>query len=114
MKKLLLIPGICLIYAALSMLSVSSCNKQSVPVINSDTATLSYILANGGNTTIFYSAVVKAGLDSLFTGPAVFTLFVPNDQACTQSGFPQSVINGFTSAQARQWVLYQTLSLIHI
>ena len=85
-----------------------ACNKQSVPDINAETSSLSYVLANGTNTTIFNSAVVKAGLDSLFNGPAIFTLFVPNDQACTQSGFPQSVIDGFTRDQARQWVLYQT------
>jgi transforming growth factor-beta-induced protein len=108
MKKILTKPGLCILFAALGILSVWSCNKQSVPVINAETSSLTYVLANGTNTTIFYSAVVKAGLDSLFASPAVFTLFVPNDQACTQSGFPQSVINGFSSAQARQWVLYQT------
>ena len=41
-------------------------------------------------------------------GPNIFTLLVPNDQACNVSGFTQSVINGYTSDQARQWVLYQT------
>ena len=85
-----------------------ACNKQSVPDINAETSSLGYVLAHGTNTTIFNSAVVKAGLDSLFSGPAIFTLFVPNDQACTQSGYPQSVINGFSADQARQWVLYQT------
>jgi uncharacterized surface protein with fasciclin (FAS1) repeats len=108
MKKSITIPSLCIFIAVLSLPSVWSCNKQSVPVINSDSSSLSYVLANGTNTTIFNSAVVKAGLDSLFAGPAIFTLFVPNDQACAQSGFPQSVIDGFTSAQARQWVLYQT------
>jgi uncharacterized surface protein with fasciclin (FAS1) repeats len=94
----------------LAMLSISAwaCNKQSVPDINAETSSLSYVLANGTNTTIFNSAVVKAGLDSVFNGPGIFTLFVPNDQACTQSGFPRSVIDGYTRDQARQWVLYQT------
>ena len=98
-------PGLWLI---LTILSTWSCNKQSVPDINAETSSLSYVLANGTNTTIFNSAVVKAGLDSLFSGPSIFTLFVPNDQACTQSGYPQSVIDGFSRDQARQWVLYQT------
>ncbi len=96
------------IWAFLLIVPAWTCNKQSVPDINAETSSLSYVLANGTNTTIFNSAVVKAGLDSLFSGPAIFTLFVPNDQACTQSGFPQSVIDGFSRDQARQWVLYQT------
>src|SRR5579872_6487125 len=85
-----------------------SCNKQETNNINPQTSSLTYILANGTNTTIFYSAVVKAGLDSVFSGPSIFTLFVPTDQACNVSGFTQSVINGFSYDQARQWVLYQT------
>ena len=107
MKKKILIHRRYTIIATLCILAWS-CNKQSVPDINAETSSLSYVLANGTNTTIFNSAVLKAGLDSLFNGPAIFTLFVPNDQACTQSGFPQSVVDGFTRDQARQWVLYQT------
>ncbi|HEX3766871.1 MAG TPA: fasciclin domain-containing protein, partial [Puia sp.] len=85
-----------------------ACNKQDTSNINPQTSSLGYILANGTNTTIFYSAVVKGGLDSLFYGPSIFTLMVPTDQACNVSGFSQSVINGFSYDQARQWVLYQT------
>ncbi|HZZ76849.1 MAG TPA: fasciclin domain-containing protein [Puia sp.] len=85
-----------------------SCNKQETNNINPQTSSLTHVLANGTNTTIFYSAVVKGGLDSVFAGPSIFTLFVPTDQACNVSGFTQSVINGFSYDQARQWVLYQT------
>ncbi len=92
----------------LSLLFIWACNKNTPSGINSQTSSLSYILATGTNTTIFNSAVVKAGLDSVFSGPSIFTLMVPNDQACTQSGFTQSVIDGFTADQARNWVLYQT------
>ena len=92
----------------LSLLLVISCNKTSAPVINAQTSTLGSLLATGANTTIFNSAVVKAGLDSVFSSPAIFTLMVPNDMTCIQSGFSQTVINGFTSDEARNWVLYQT------
>jgi uncharacterized surface protein with fasciclin (FAS1) repeats len=85
-----------------------ACTKSESTGINSQTSSLGYVLANGINTTIFNSAVVKAGLDSTFSGPSLFTLLVPNDQACIQSGYSQSVIDGFTREQARQWVLYQT------
>ncbi len=97
-----------ILLALLSLLSLGACNKNTPSGINSQTSSLSYILAAGTNTTIFYSAVVKAGLDSIFNGPSIFTLMVPNDAACTQSGYGQAVINGFTADQARNWVLYQT------
>jgi uncharacterized surface protein with fasciclin (FAS1) repeats len=92
----------------ISFLFSISCNKQETNNINPQTSSLGYILAHSTNTTIFYSAVVKGGLDSVFSGPSIFTLLVPNDQACNVSGFTQSVIDGFSYDQARQWVLYQT------
>jgi uncharacterized surface protein with fasciclin (FAS1) repeats len=94
--------------ASLSILSFWSCNKASSPSINSQTSTLENILATGTYTTIFNSAVIKAGLDTIFNSPSIFTLMVPNDTYCTQSGYSQTVINGFTSDQAKNWVLYQT------
>ncbi len=94
--------------AALFFLSIWACNKSSTPGVNAQTSTLGYVLANGSNTTIFNAAVVKAGLDTTFNSSSLFTLFVPNDQACTGSGFTQTVIDGFTRDQAREWVLYQT------
>jgi uncharacterized surface protein with fasciclin (FAS1) repeats len=92
----------------LGMLSLLSCNKTSPTSINSQTSTLANILATGTNTTIFNSAVIKAGLDTVFNSPSIFTLMVPNDTYCTQSGYSQTVINGFTMDQAKNWVLYQT------
>lgn len=91
-----------------SMLFIPGCNKTESTGINAQTSTLSYVLANGTQTTIFNSAVVKAGLDTTFGSSSIFTLMVPNNTACTQSGFSQSVINGFTTDQAKAWVLYQT------
>lgn len=88
--------------------SVWSCNKSSNTGIDAQTSTLTYVLAHGSTTTIFNSAVVKAGLDSTFNGNSIFTLFVPNDQACNQSGYSQSVVSAFSRDQARKWVLYQT------
>jgi uncharacterized surface protein with fasciclin (FAS1) repeats len=108
MKKLLIKPGISISLATLCFMSAVSCNKSSSPGIDSQTSTLAYVLANGTNTTIFNSAVVKAGLDTVFSSPSIFTLFVPNDQTCNQYGYTQTLINGFTREQARQWVLYQT------
>lgn len=108
MKKRLTKTGVCISLAALSILALTDCNKSSPAGMNAETSTLTYSLSTASNTTIFYSAVVKAGLDSVFGSPSIFTLFLPNDQACAMSGFSQNVINGFTTDQAKQWVLYQT------
>jgi uncharacterized surface protein with fasciclin (FAS1) repeats len=108
MKKMLYRTGINYSLIILCLLFAGSCNKSSSPGIDSQTSTLAYVLANGTNTTIFNSAVVKAGLDTVFNSPSVFTLLVPNDQTCNQFGYSQAVINSYTREQARQWVLYQT------
>jgi uncharacterized surface protein with fasciclin (FAS1) repeats len=101
-------PGL-FISAALICLSIlSACNQESSPNINTSTSSIAYILANGTNTTIFNSAVIKAGLDTVFNSTSIFTVFVPNDQACIQSGYTQTVVNAFSHDQAREWVLYQT------
>jgi uncharacterized surface protein with fasciclin (FAS1) repeats len=108
MKKIFIHKGLLITFVLGSLICALSCTPESGTGINASTSTVGYILANGTNTTIFNSAVIKAGLDSAFNGPSIFTLFVPNDQACIQSGYPQDTINAFTRAQARDWVLYQT------
>jgi uncharacterized surface protein with fasciclin (FAS1) repeats len=84
------------------------CNKIDNNGYNPDTTTIAYLLSSGTNTTIFNSAVIKANLDTVFGGSSLFTLFVPNDEACTQDGYTMDIINGFTQNQAKDWVLYQT------
>jgi len=93
---------------SLGIFSLWSCNKTSPSSLNSQTSTLADILATGTSTTIFNNAVIKGGLDTIFNSPSIFTLMVPNDAACTQSGYSLEVINGFTTDQAKNWVLYQT------
>lgn len=99
---------ILLLITVLILLNGWACTKTEPPGVNAQTSSLANILAQGTNTTIFNSAIIKAGLDSTFSGPSRFTLMVPTDQACNNSGFSQAVINGFSHDQARQWVLYQT------
>jgi uncharacterized surface protein with fasciclin (FAS1) repeats len=108
MKKTFIQQGLQIALAFVIGALTPACNQDSNPNINPATSTIAYVLANSTNTTIFNSAVVKAGLDTVFNSPSIFTVFVPNDQACIQSGYPQDTINTFTRAQARAWVLYQT------
>jgi uncharacterized surface protein with fasciclin (FAS1) repeats len=108
MKKLFTGSRICSLTAGIILVSVFACNKNNNPGTNANSSTLSFVLANASNTTIFHAAVMKAGLDTVFNSAAIFTLFVPTDLACNQAGFGLNVINGFTSDQAKSWVLYQT------
>ena len=108
MKKIFIHKGLLIALVFGCLFCGPFCTPESGTGINASTSTVGYILANGTGTTIFNSAVIKAGLDTAFNGASIFTLFVPNDQACIQSGYPQDTINAFTRAQARDWVLYQT------
>jgi len=92
----------------LAILLLAGCSKTQTSGYNPQTTTLYTLLSTGTNTTIFNSAVIKAHLDTVFSGTSLFTLFVPNNDACVQSGYPQSVVDLFSSDQARQWILYQT------
>ena len=87
MKKLFTQPGLFFLLAVMGLLSVFACNKSNPVGINAQSSTLSFVLANASNSTIFHSAVLKAGLDTVFNSPSMFTLFVPTDPACIQSGF---------------------------
>ena len=100
--------GIRLFILSAIFVTVYSCSKTDPPPVIPPNSSLTYMLALGTGTTIFNSAVIKAGLDSVFSGPAIFTLLVPTDQACTNSGYTQTVIDGYSRDQARAWVLYQT------
>jgi uncharacterized surface protein with fasciclin (FAS1) repeats len=105
MKRLFTKTGLTIV---LVIFLVWACNKSGGSSNNPSTNTLTNLLTKGTNTTIFYSAVKKAGLDTVFSTASIFTLLVPTDLACTQSGFSQNVIDSYTADQAKAWVLYQT------
>ncbi len=93
-----------------AFLSGLGCNKKNPQSINYKTSTISYILANGTNTTLFESAIKQAGLDSTFNGAGPFTVFVPTDDAMNQAGINQSVINSTSPSQSKDLVLYHTIA----
>ncbi len=87
-----------------------ACNKNSAKSVDFKTSTISYILANGSNTTLFESAVKQAGLDSTFSGAGPFTVFVPTNDALNQAGITQSVINSTNPVASKNFVLYHTIA----
>ncbi|MFI5193576.1 MAG: fasciclin domain-containing protein [Chitinophagales bacterium] len=87
-----------------------SCNKNTPNSINYKTSTVSWILANGSNTTYFETAVQQAGLDTIFNGAGPFTVFVPTNDAFSQAGISQAAIGAYSQDQAKNLVLYHTVA----
>ncbi len=100
---------ILLLIAALAIF-LGACNKNTPKGINAQTATVGFILASSTNATVFESAVKRSQLDSVFTGTGPFTIFVPNNDACTNSGISQATLNGYTDSAVRNFVLYHTVA----
>jgi uncharacterized surface protein with fasciclin (FAS1) repeats len=87
-----------------------SCTKNTPKSTDYKTATISYILANGTNTTLFESIIQKADLDTIFNGSGPFTVFVPTNDALSQAGINESIISNYTVADAKNMVLYHTIA----
>jgi uncharacterized surface protein with fasciclin (FAS1) repeats len=87
-----------------------SCNKNTTNSIDYKTSTVSWILANGSNTTFFETAVQQAGLDTIFNGAGPFTVFVPTNDAFNQAGISQTAIGAYSQNQAKNLVLYHTVA----
>jgi uncharacterized surface protein with fasciclin (FAS1) repeats len=86
------------------------CNKSSSSSMDYKTSTISYILANGSNTSFFETAIREASLDSIFSGTGPFTVFVPTDDAFNLSGISLAELNNYTPEEARKLVLYHTVA----
>src|ERR1700712_608393 len=88
----------------------AACNKNNPKGIDYNTATITYVLANSANATLFKAAITQAGLDSTLAGTGPFTLFVPTDDAMNQAGYSSSAIAAMSPAQAKNFVLYHTVA----
>ncbi len=87
-----------------------ACNKNGPKSIDYQTATVTYVLANSANATLFKAAVTRAGLDSTLAGTGPFTIFVPTDDAMNQSGISAATIDTMSVNTARALVLYHTVA----
>ncbi|HEY4154641.1 MAG TPA: fasciclin domain-containing protein [Puia sp.] len=86
------------------------CNKNAPNSIDYKTSTISYILANGSNTSFFESVILKANLDTIFNGAGPFTVFVPTNDAFNQAGISQPELSTYSSEEAKNLVLYHTVA----
>jgi uncharacterized surface protein with fasciclin (FAS1) repeats len=102
------------LYRILFVLAIScffaACNKNTPQGVNAQTSTVGFILANSMNATVFESAVQRSHLDTVFNQPGPFTVFVPNNDACSNSGISQITMDGYSDSMARNLVLYHTVA----
>lgn len=84
-----------IIYAviALFLINISACKKISSYDYPPSTGTADDYLKNDGSYSIFYSAIVRAGLVDLFKGNDAYTVYAPNNTAMTNAGYSQAVVN---------------------
>lgn len=102
--------GILFFLIAIIGISGWGCTKNTPKSIDFKTSTISYVLANGSNTTLFESIIKQANLDTIFNGSGPFTVFVPTNDALNQAGINQTVINSYSVADAKNLALYHTIA----
>src|ERR1700712_5988993 len=88
----------------------AACNKNNPKGIDYNTATITYVLANSANATLFKAAITQAGLDSTLAGTGPFTIFVPTDDAMAHAGYNATAIAAMSQADAKNLVLYHTVA----
>ena len=78
--------------------------------MNSNTSTITTVLQTSVNATIFYQAVLRTGLDTIFSSPGPYTVFVPTDSAFIAAGLSSADVAAAPAAAVRDLLLYHTLA----
>ncbi|HTQ26609.1 MAG TPA: fasciclin domain-containing protein [Puia sp.] len=95
----------------LSGLFWQGCSKVSgSSTVNSTTSTITDFLKAGTNTTLFYKAVTRTGLDSILAQAGPYTFFVVPDNVLIAYGINDSVISNYPDSLLRNLILYHTLA----
>lgn len=74
------------------------------------TTSVSSIIKNANDATIFSAALARTHLDTVFNGAGPFTVFVPTDAAFSASGISNVVLDKITDDSLKYFVLYHTLA----
>jgi uncharacterized surface protein with fasciclin (FAS1) repeats len=72
--------------------------------------TITYLVKNASKLTIYYKAITKTGLDTIFAAAGPYTVFVPSDAFFAAAGIDSNVINSYSGADLRNIILYQTIA----
>ncbi|MBS1596858.1 MAG: fasciclin domain-containing protein [Bacteroidetes bacterium] len=106
-------PGIISLFTAafIMMVAFNACNKSTASTGPAPgTTSVSSILKNASDATIFATAMARVHLDTVFNGAGPFTVFVPTDAAFAASGVTFATINNLSDDSLRKFLLYHTVA----
>ncbi|PWT77629.1 MAG: hypothetical protein C5B59_03455 [Bacteroidetes bacterium] len=89
---------------------LTACKKSTSSNTTAGPQTITTVLKNASDVTLFYSAMTRVHLDSTFNGPGPFTVFVPTDNAFTVAGITGSSLSALTVDSLKYFLLYHTLA----
>jgi uncharacterized surface protein with fasciclin (FAS1) repeats len=92
-----------------TVIFLSQCSKTGTSG-NSSSYTITDIMKNSANATVFYRALSKTGLDTVLKSSGPFTVFVPTDSAFLASGITASTIDSTQTSVVQDLILYHTIA----
>ncbi len=89
---------------------LSRCTKTNNSGNSTSGYTITDIMKQSTNATIFYKALATTGLDTVLAGQGPFTAFVPTDSAFAASGITASTITSVPASIVKNLVLYNIIA----
>src|SRR5271163_1950722 len=96
-------------------LALAGCNKvnqngSSVTPNN----TITQLIGAASNATIFDSAMNRTGMDTIFSQPGPFTLFLPVNNTYAAAGITLTILSSYPDSIVRNWIEYSTVAGVAI
>ena len=95
---------------AFTIIFLSQCSKTNNNGSSTSNYTITDVMKNSANATVFYKALAATGMDTVFKEPGPFTVFVPTDSAFLASGITASTIDATPPSDIRNLILYHTIA----
>ncbi|MFI5155402.1 MAG: fasciclin domain-containing protein [Chitinophagales bacterium] len=93
-----------------AVIFLSRCNKTNNSGNSTTGYTITDIMKQSINATIFNKALTTTGLDTLLAGQGPFTAFIPTDSAFAASGITLSTISSVPASVIKGLVLYDIIA----
>lgn len=105
-----LINKIALVVFAGSLISLTSCDKEENPVVNTSN-TVTDVVVGSPSFSVLKEAVVKAGLATTLSGTGPFTVFAPDNSAFASAGINSATVASLPANALSDLLLYHTLGI---
>ncbi len=92
-------------------LAWAGCNKVSSNGSSvTPNSTITQVIGASTNATIFDSAMNSTGVDTIFSQPGPFTLFLPIDNTYAAANITITTLASYPDSVVRNWILYGTVA----